>query len=130
MTKFHIVTNAFIVIFSLIISGCAAQYTSTSSPRWSEIGKKNAIQGQVMQTEAELTKAYQVDKLEQESYQQYQAGYEDGVNTFCDVNKAFGYGVKGLRYQDQCKGRRDEPQFRYEWNRGFDTYMYPKGPPG
>ncbi|QIA63940.1 DUF2799 domain-containing protein [Vibrio astriarenae] len=61
-----------------------------------------------------------------QAYELYASGFQQGRAEFCQVKNAYAWGLKGNRYQDQCKGRASEPQFRYEVERGFQRYLQPE----
>jgi len=62
----------------------------------------------------------------QGDYSLYLKGRNKGLDKFCDVSNAFDFALKGLHYKGQCKGRANEQQFKVEWQRGYDQFMYQK----
>ncbi|MGF1758303.1 DUF2799 domain-containing protein [Photobacterium sagamiensis] len=119
-----------ILFFISALIGCASSYEASSITNWFKVGQSSAIQGDVILSSQNLSNEMKLDSIFPIDYQQYSDGYAKGLDEFCNVKNAFVFGAKGHRYHGQCEGRRNEPHFKYEWERGFEQAMFPKGPPG
>lgn len=114
---------------SIVLLGALALAACSSQPHspedlWLEGGERAARTGM-----AKLDKAGLEEKLKEpvseEHYQLYQQGFESGQKAFCDPNKAFDYGMTGQHYMDQCAGMDNETEFKFNWDRGFQQYLFP-----
>ncbi|MGF1719790.1 DUF2799 domain-containing protein [Vibrio kyushuensis] len=111
-----------ILVLVSVLSGCS----STGSLSYTNIGERTANRGELQLTFDELTEFEGNKGLTEQQYAEYKIGYKVGKDSFCDVNNAFQWGLKGNRYQEQCSGYQTEPQFRYEVERGFNRFISPE----
>ncbi|WP_028864081.1 DUF2799 domain-containing protein [Psychromonas aquimarina] len=115
-----------VLLLALLLTSCSANYDNSGSPNWFKTGERSAVSGELLVSAVNLAKEMKLDAVTASDYEEYLQGYQQGLDKFCDVNNAFLMGAKGHRYHGQCEGRRNEPQFKYEWARGLAQVIYPK----
>lgn len=115
-----------LVLGVLALSACSSQQISHDpQTMWTEAGKRAAQTGMAKLDKSGLEAKLKGEAVTDEHYQYYLDGFAQGQKNFCDPNKAFDYGMTGQHYMDQCAGMPDEEQFKYNWNRGFEQYLFP-----
>ncbi|AMF93616.1 DUF2799 domain-containing protein [Vibrio fluvialis] len=99
------------------LMGCAASDSELAKQGdWYQIGYKDGATGHTQRSNkalAELGQANQAD---------YNQGYVEGVNEYCNPNFAYQMGVNGQYYEGVCEGTEQAQKFRMEWQRGWNEY--------
>ncbi|HIF9179763.1 TPA: DUF2799 domain-containing protein [Photobacterium damselae] len=115
----------YLISLSLIILalfGCSSVVMPDKS--WHDLGRDLALRGGIIVDYQSFEEKYTNRSPSLNSYQEYQDGYLVGLESFCDPNKAFEYGAQGIIYQGQCKGFKNEPEFRFYWQNGRDRVLF------
>lgn len=120
MTKSLYGTTA-VLLLSAALSGCQTMTADECKyANWNDIGLRDGLSGQPisMLTERvdDCTKAgTRVDTAV------YQAGREQGLQSFCRLENAAPLGLSGTAYEGVCPARVDV-EFRYRYQKGYAVY--------
>lgn len=108
------------LIVVLLASGLVACAASTEELAkqgdWYQIGYQDGVAGHTQRSVNNLA------KLGAAKYGQYEEGYLQGVDEYCNPNFAYQIGLSGQYYEGVCEGTQYGQKFRMEWQRGWNDY--------
>lgn len=104
-------------LWLLVMLGCAASDDQLAAKGdWYQIGYNDGIAGN-------LQRSYQtLSQLGSAKHADYERGYLDGVQEYCNPNFAYQMGLSGQYYEGVCEGTEQAHKFRMEWQRGWREY--------
>ena len=114
----------FVSALCFLLSSCAS-YTAVESTDWSKLGESSAMRGELLMSEQAFNDQYREDDA---SFTLFESGYKKGLTSFCEIDNAFKYGSKGGNYSGQCDHFPRGAEFKYEWKKAFQQFMFPEGP--
>ena len=106
-----------------VISACNSLYspeTLAQKGEWSVIGVHDGERGLPSRSLADLQKLAGNNPID---FNTYDAGYQQGIERYCNVNNAYSLGLTGIQYSGVCANQPDGLQFQMEWRRGYLTYQ-------
>lgn len=117
----------------LFIAGICFLLTACTSVvdkkmNWFKLGEREAMRGSITLDKELFFEKYSEDNASENSFSTFQNGYAQGLKTFCEVSNAFQYGIKGGNYHGQCEEFPRGVEFKYEWSKAYQQFMFPEGP--
>jgi hypothetical protein len=101
----------------LLLFGCAVTDADLAKDGdWYQIGYNDGIAGLLQRSNSSLSELGVVNQSE------YDQGYMDGVDKYCNPNFAYQIGLNGQYYEGICDGLKGGNRFRMEWKRGWEQY--------
>ncbi|MBI2380839.1 MAG: DUF2799 domain-containing protein [Gammaproteobacteria bacterium] len=92
----------YFLLAALLLSGCAGRISDTTcqTKDWRALGFRDASRGLLSRLKdiQAACPAYPVDGNE------YRLGFDEGLDEFCSLDRAFEFGMRGGDYQGQCPG--------------------------
>lgn len=110
-----------------ILSACVSGVADKNKD-WSKLGEKVAMRGDALVNEQVFNDQYADTHSTAAIFMLFQKGYAKGLTSFCHIDNAFKYGIKGGNYHGQCDQFPRGVEFKYEWNKAFQQFMFPRGP--
>ncbi|WP_260261002.1 DUF2799 domain-containing protein [Vibrio intestinalis] len=106
-----------LMLLTALLVGCSAQPLPAlqSESDWLAYGKQRAMDGYIVQTEDKLAKLDAQSAINDDFYQAYLQGYEQGKQTYCDQS-AYMLGRLGRAYRGICDDQ--DPFFRQDYYNG------------
>ncbi len=109
--------KAILATVLVLLAGCTATTQELAqSGDWHQIGYQDGVTGHAIRTVGELSKFGNVDQG------QYDQGYLQGVEEYCNPDFAYQIGLSGHYYEGVCEGTEQAQKFRMEWQRGWNEY--------
>ncbi|WP_159655789.1 DUF2799 domain-containing protein [Vibrio atypicus] len=106
-----------LVLISLSLMACMASPEQLAQEgNWYEIGYQDGVSGHTQRSVKNLS------KLGSAKYGEYEQGYLEGVDEYCNPNFAYQIGLSGQYYEGVCEGTQYGQKFRMEWQRGWNEY--------
>ncbi|MFC3022754.1 DUF2799 domain-containing protein [Vibrio zhugei] len=107
----------FIAVLVLVLAGCSSSPAKLQGKsNWYQVGYKDAIRGN---DERSFTTLSSLNATQESSYE---AGYADGLEQYCNPDRAYQIGLNGQGYQGTCDHTKSGQKFRLEWQRGWRDY--------
>lgn len=107
--------NLLLLAFTLLVTACTASVEQLAQQgEWRALGYADGIKGHHSRSFSEL------QKLGQANQSDYDIGYLEGVNEYCNPDFAYQIGLSGQYYEGVCEGMDDAQRFRMEWQRGWE----------
>ncbi|ENM5826081.1 DUF2799 domain-containing protein [Vibrio metoecus] len=101
----------------LLLSGCAAsESTWEKEGNWYQVGYHDALAGHSQRSYKSLV------TLGSMKLSDYEQGYQQGLDQYCNPNAAYQIGLSGQYYEGICEGTEQSLRFRMEWQRGWNEY--------
>ncbi|MCE0493228.1 DUF2799 domain-containing protein [Vibrio salinus] len=101
----------------LFLFGCSVTDVDLAKEgNWYQIGYNDGIAGLLQRSNSALSELGIVNQSE------YDQGYIDGVDKYCNPNFAYQIGLSGQYYEGVCNGLKNGNKFRMEWKRGWEQY--------
>lgn len=109
-----------VLIFSFLITACATteQKQFAAESNWFELGKYDGEQGFIEKSQKDLTKLGDSVKVASMDVEQYQKGYQKGLDSYCVLSNAWILGATGKDYMGVCKDRPNGWKFHENWVSG------------
>ncbi|RJG42314.1 DUF2799 domain-containing protein [Motilimonas pumila] len=109
-----------LLIFSIFLSACATteQQMFAAESNWFELGKYDGEQGFNEKSQKDLTKLGDNIDLASLDVEQYQKGYQEGLDSYCVLSNAWVLGATGQPYSGVCENRQNGWQFHENWVSG------------
>lgn len=110
-------------LISCILLGCTAyseQAQLAQKNEWYEVGVVDGKAGGYQKVKFELN---ELNTLDDVAYKKYKQGYIAGIETFCQPEKSYGRGERGIRYNGQCTNTSQEDVAVQKWQEGYELYM-------
>lgn len=108
-----------ILVFSLILFGCAQAPPETSSTTdWKSFGQETAMKGYVKKSEEKLADLAKAPSVDADLYTAYDQGYEIGRVEYCSQNPR-SLGRRGDSYFGICDDI--DKWFRFNFERGAES---------
>ncbi|TXY29864.1 DUF2799 domain-containing protein [Vibrio mimicus] len=91
------------LLWVVLLSGCATvEVPPTGSPAaWEAFGQQQGEQGKIKLTQAQMLKQDEQQLMDEQLYQAYSQGYEQGRQQYCQQS-AYLLGVSGKYYLGVC----------------------------
>jgi hypothetical protein len=107
-----------IVLLSVLLPFGCTSYDETLAEKgdWYKMGYRDGVSGSHQRSYQTLSS---LSAFQQSNYDE---GYTDGLNAFCNPNIAYQVGLSGQYYDGICDGTSNGNRFRMEWQRGWDQY--------
>ena len=101
----------------LLLCGCAVSDKELAEKgNWYQIGYRDGIAGLSQRSNHSLSELGLANQSE------YDVGYMDGVDQYCNPNFAYQVGLSGQYYEGVCDGLKTGNRYRMEWQRGWEQY--------
>lgn len=97
----------------LLFACAASDMNLAEQGDWKAIGLKDGERGLNQRSVQDLNELGEVDLNE------YEQGYSEGLEKYCNPNFAYQMGMSGNYYTGICDGTKDAQKFRMEWERGW-----------
>lgn len=110
------------ILTSLLLLGCSNNeklVNLAQQDQWEQVGFIDGNSGHYQRGKPELEK---LSMLTNNDYETYKKGYTEGVNLFCQPQRAYQHGLDGQEYQGQCVNTSEERLIIEEWQKGYDIY--------
>lgn len=119
--------SAIVIVTSLFVTGCAYLVTQKDlviQDNWYQIGFNDGKWGERSLNNTRLTDiAKRVDPEMKPDIDAYQQGYQQGVETYCTLDRLQKIGMEGKFNWGVCEFRReDQKLYMMEWQRGIEKY--------
>ncbi len=106
-----------LVLTAGLLFGCASSNEQLAEDgNWYQIGYQDGVAGHTQRSLKELSELGSVVGSD------YDAGYLEGVNEYCNADFAYQMGLSGQYYEGVCEGTEEAQRFRMEWQRGWNEY--------
>ncbi|GAA5647142.1 DUF2799 domain-containing protein [Vibrio proteolyticus] len=100
-----------------ILAGCASSTADLAQQgNWHQIGYQDGVKGAEQRNYKELSKYGAANQAD------YNLGYSEGLEEYCNPNFAYQIGLSGQYYSGVCEGTKSAQKFRMEWQRGWNDY--------
>lgn len=101
----------------LLLAGCVTSVEELAQEGdWYQIGYQDGVTGH---TQRSLKDLASLGGAKQSDYDQ---GYLEGVEEFCNPDFAYQIGLSGQYYEGVCEGTENGQKFRMEWQRGWSEH--------
>ncbi|MGF1910488.1 DUF2799 domain-containing protein [Vibrio kasasachensis] len=98
-----------------LLAGCVSSIDEMAKAGdWYQVGYQDGVSGNNSRSMRELSSMGNVNTAD------YDQGYLEGVNKYCNPNAAYQIGLSGQYYEGVCEGTEDAQRFRMEWQRGWN----------
>lgn len=118
--------KAWLSLLVLMMVGCVSSQDAVSlieKGDWQAVGEQDGVRGLPSRTMSELDALAQRAGVEHVDVGDYEAGYNLGVDRYCDVANAYDIGLSGMQYLGVCSYLPDGLRFQMEWQRGFQDFQ-------
>lgn len=116
LTEIHM-KNIMLLVSAMFLFGCSSSVEElVRSGDWYQVGYHDGVTGHSSRSIKEL------NALGQANSGDYDRGYLQGVNEYCNPNFAYQIGLSGNYYEGVCESLPDGQKFRMEWQRGWNEY--------
>ncbi|OOE60461.1 hypothetical protein BZG13_01385 [Salinivibrio sp. ML323] len=109
-----------------LLVGCAASTTQglVGEQNWYGLGEQDGQRGLPQRSLKNLqTLASQAGERMNANYLDYEQGYLQGIDAYCDPTHAYQLGLDGNPYMGVCESRPGSQRFRMEWQRGYNDFQ-------
>lgn len=89
---------------------------------WVAIGERDGVRGLPSRSLSDLDELAQQAGAENADVGNYERGYHQGIERYCDIDNAYDIGLSGMQYLGVCAYTADGLRFRMEWQRGYDYF--------
>lgn len=104
-----------VLAVSLLVVACSSSDSELAkNGDWHGIGFSDGINGRHARSFNDLQKIGQANQAD------YDQGYVEGVEEYCNPNFAYQIGLNGQYYEGVCEGTEEAQRFRMEWQRGWN----------
>ncbi|WP_255555710.1 DUF2799 domain-containing protein [Enterovibrio paralichthyis] len=110
----------------LLMVGCAAVQNAESlvkEGKWQAVGEQDGVRGLPSRSMTDLEELAQRAGVDNVDVNEYEAGYNEGIDRYCDVGNAYDIGLSGMQYLGVCSYLPDGLRFQMEWQRGFEDFQ-------
>ncbi|KJY83712.1 lipoprotein [Vibrio galatheae] len=111
-------TKIIIAALVLLLAACSSSPEKLAQKgNWRQIGYQDGITGHTQRSYKELASLGDVKHAD------YEQGYLEGVDEYCNPDFAYQIGLSGQYYEGVCEGTETAQKFRMEWQRGWNEYQ-------
>lgn len=106
-----------------MLIGCTAfseQARYAQKNDWHDVGVADGKSGHYQRSEIELNELNDVNAM---AYEQYRNGYGVGIDKFCQPEKTYEQGMRGISYKGQCISTSQEDTAIEKWQEGYESYL-------
>ncbi|KJR31990.1 hypothetical protein BOO91_06140 [Vibrio navarrensis] len=105
-------------VLLVALVGCASSTEELAKAgEWYQVGYQDGVNGRTQRSFKALAALGEVNKSD------YDQGYLQGVDEYCNADFAYQIGLSGSYYEGVCEGTEQAQRFRMEWQRGWNEYQ-------
>ncbi|WP_028024628.1 DUF2799 domain-containing protein [Enterovibrio calviensis] len=113
-------------LLAVVLVGCVHIEGSDSLIQkgdWQTVGVRDGERGVPSKSMASLKKLAVKAGVDNVDVGDYEAGYNEGVDRYCNVDNAYDIGLSGMQYLGVCSSKEDGVRFQLQWQRGFEDFQ-------
>ncbi|WP_407331274.1 DUF2799 domain-containing protein [Enterovibrio sp. 27052020O] len=113
-------------LLALLLVGCVnieATESLVQKGDWQAVGERDGVRGLPSRSMSDLDELASKAGVQHVDVGDYEAGYNEGIDRYCDVNNAYDIGLSGMQYLGVCANQEDGMRFQMQWRRGFEDFQ-------
>lgn len=113
------------VILTAFMLGCVGVNDTNALIKkgdWKAVGESDGMRGLPARSVSDLDSLALKAEVTSVDLFSYEAGYNSGIERYCDVGNAYDIGLSGMQYMGVCAYRTDGLRFQMQWQRGYDYF--------
>ncbi|MDD1782996.1 DUF2799 domain-containing protein [Enterovibrio sp. ZSDZ35] len=115
-----------VLFLAALMVGCAGIEDTTNLVQqgdWTAVGERDGVRGLPSRSMSDLQALAAKAGVDAVNVAEYEQGYNEGVDRYCDVNNAYEIGLSGMQYLGVCANMENGVRFELEWQRGFEDFQ-------
>ncbi len=120
---FKFIFPLFVILSFTACSNFKSSEQLAQEGNWTVLGLRDGERGLSSRTLVELKTLARQTGVQDPNVAEYEVGYQEGVDRYCNPDNAYDIGLSGMQYKGICGNQTDGLKFKMEWTRGYNDFL-------